>query len=565
MSLYTHLSHKQKHPISDHTPSEPASSAPSLSALQAGAIPTREQMGRRVDLPAAIQAKMEASFGADLSGVQLYESQTVADAGADAVTMGNKIGFAPGRLDFVSSGGQELLGHELSHVVSQARGEVTGSGFLSDHTLEARADREGALAAAGERVSDAPVTPLSPSSALSAAGPMQARKAKGKKELLKDDFNPTSGIKGSGTDSTGDGMFFTSVFGSHEERTAQTVADSGMDDILGSNLDPTILIRAYNDSRSTKLARMRGKQELTPEEKQNESASQYFSKRKADGTMSMDVNFANEATQNPLKGNVYNPAPSMDNGKRVVLYSGSAGNNFYQMHDQVLQYLDAGYTVYAYDYGGFGDSKNKDGGATELSEKSMLQDSQAIYDHVAKLAQDVEGRDFAAQDTLIHGFSMGGAMASHVARNAAIKSAKSGKDEDKLGGLVLESSMRDTTNAAISQAGGFLGRLGGAIGSRMHGEFDTMANLKETAALDPSLPVTFLAGTKEQGDHLSESDTHLYEDSKKLFENTQHAEVNADHVLTGSILVLQDRTRFGRNVPQRPLCPSCTQRRYSHV
>ena len=86
---------------------------PDLSQLQGGAMPTAEQLGRRVDLPGAIRAKMEASFGADLSGVELYESQTVADAGAQAMTMGNKIGFAPGELDFVSGAGQALLGHEL--------------------------------------------------------------------------------------------------------------------------------------------------------------------------------------------------------------------------------------------------------------------------------------------------------------------------------------------------------------------------------------------------------------------------------------------------------------------
>ena len=155
---------------------------PDLSQLQGGAMPTAEQLGRRVDLPGSIRAKMEASFGADLSRVELYESQTVADAGAQAMAMGNKIGFAPGQLDFASSGGQALLGHELSHVVSQARGEVTGNGFLNDHALEARADREGALAAAGESVYSGPVAPISTTStALSAAGPMQAKKPGRKK------------------------------------------------------------------------------------------------------------------------------------------------------------------------------------------------------------------------------------------------------------------------------------------------------------------------------------------------------------------------------------------------
>ena len=132
---------------------------------------------RPVDLPVAIQAKMEASFGADLSAVKLYESDAVAECGAQAVAQGNRIAFAPGALDFASSKGQALLGHELSHVISQGRGEARGRGFLNDAGLEARADREGALAAAGKQIYAGSVAaPLSAASAASAAGPMQAKK-----------------------------------------------------------------------------------------------------------------------------------------------------------------------------------------------------------------------------------------------------------------------------------------------------------------------------------------------------------------------------------------------------
>ena len=169
----------KRHSSVVHQNPQTAPAAPSLDALRAGIVqPTEEQLGRPVDLPGAIQAKMEAAFGADLSAVRLYESQAVADAGAEAVAQGSRIAFAPGKLDFASSSGQALLGHELSHVVSQARGEVTGSGFLRDAALEARADREGALAAAGESVYSGPVTTaLSDASAAPAAGPMQASKA----------------------------------------------------------------------------------------------------------------------------------------------------------------------------------------------------------------------------------------------------------------------------------------------------------------------------------------------------------------------------------------------------
>ena len=156
-----------------------AAPGPSMDALRSGlAAPTSAQMGHRVDLPEAMRMKMENAFGADLSAVKLYESQTVADAGAEAVTRGSDIAFAPGALDFTSHGGQALLGHELSHVVSQARGEVTGGGFLNSQTLEARADREGALAASGQQIYSAPMVTgaLSAATAASAAGPMQASK-----------------------------------------------------------------------------------------------------------------------------------------------------------------------------------------------------------------------------------------------------------------------------------------------------------------------------------------------------------------------------------------------------
>lgn len=154
---------KAKNNSIDQTAPQATAHGPSMQELAAGAAPSQEQMGHRVDLPEAIQAKMEASFGADFSSVKLYESQTVADAGADAMTIGSSIGFAPGKLNFSSTAGQTMLGHELSHVVTQARGEVHGQGFLNDHALEARADREGALAAAGESVYAGPVAPLSAS------------------------------------------------------------------------------------------------------------------------------------------------------------------------------------------------------------------------------------------------------------------------------------------------------------------------------------------------------------------------------------------------------------------
>ncbi len=198
------------HTYTDHKPAGKAApeketaelQGPSMAALRTGAAaPTPNQKGNPVDLPNAMRAKMENAFGADLSAVKLYESQAVADAGAKAITQGSEIAFAPGLLDFTSFGGQSLLGHEISHVVSQARGEVTGGGFLNDASLEARADREGAMAAAGQAVA-MPTAALSPVTAAAAAGPMQAKDKEKPPEEVQDVIEPETRVVAPGD--TGD-------------------------------------------------------------------------------------------------------------------------------------------------------------------------------------------------------------------------------------------------------------------------------------------------------------------------------------------------------------------------
>ncbi len=103
---------------------------PSLADLQRARCRPRSSSGRRSIFPPPYRPKWRVHSARIFSGIQLHESQTVAEAGADAVTMGRHIAFAPGKLS--APGGQELLGHELSHVVSQARGEVSGRGFLDN-------------------------------------------------------------------------------------------------------------------------------------------------------------------------------------------------------------------------------------------------------------------------------------------------------------------------------------------------------------------------------------------------------------------------------------------------
>ena len=109
-------------PVSGGGTSLPDSNSARLAMLESGQIsPTAADKGHRVDLPEAMRMKMESSFGMDFSGVKLYESKTLGQTGAEAMAQGNEIAFAPGKLDFASMEGQARLGHELSHVASQAR------------------------------------------------------------------------------------------------------------------------------------------------------------------------------------------------------------------------------------------------------------------------------------------------------------------------------------------------------------------------------------------------------------------------------------------------------------
>jgi hypothetical protein len=107
-------------------------------------------------IPLPVKAKMEAAFGTDFSGVRVHPRSSRATAlGALAYTQGSEIHVAPGQWAPETRQGQELLGHELAHVVQQREGRVQataqykGVGLNDDARLEAEADAMGARAAQG--------------------------------------------------------------------------------------------------------------------------------------------------------------------------------------------------------------------------------------------------------------------------------------------------------------------------------------------------------------------------------------------------------------------------------
>jgi ribosomal protein S18 acetylase RimI-like enzyme len=130
-------------------------------AVEAGPLGLAPGGGR--PLPEAVRGKMEAALGADFANVRVHVGSQAERIGAIAFTVGSDIYFAPGRYQPDTTQGQQLLGHELAHVVQQRAGRVRnplGSGLavVQNHALEAEADRLGRQAAA-HRVAAQPKMP----------------------------------------------------------------------------------------------------------------------------------------------------------------------------------------------------------------------------------------------------------------------------------------------------------------------------------------------------------------------------------------------------------------------
>ena len=104
-------------------------------------------------LPGEVRTKMERALGGDFSDVRIHIGPQAGSIGALAFTAGSDIYFAPGLYQPHSPRGQQLLGHELAHVLQQRQGRVRNPfggalAVIQDHALEAEADRLGHKAAA---------------------------------------------------------------------------------------------------------------------------------------------------------------------------------------------------------------------------------------------------------------------------------------------------------------------------------------------------------------------------------------------------------------------------------
>jgi hypothetical protein len=145
----------QNAPMQRAEPEEELQMKADPNAIQRAA-PEEEELQMKADpnkMPKNVQSKMEGAFNSDFSNVKIHQGSKASEVGALAYAQGNDIHFAPGQYDPGSKSGQELLGHELTHVVQQRQGEVkpttqvNGLAVNDDPGLENEADQMGKRAA----------------------------------------------------------------------------------------------------------------------------------------------------------------------------------------------------------------------------------------------------------------------------------------------------------------------------------------------------------------------------------------------------------------------------------
>ncbi|SNU08057.1 Alpha/beta hydrolase family protein [Lachnospiraceae bacterium] len=232
-----------------------------------------------------------------------------------------------------------------------------------------------------------------------------------------------------------------------------------------------------------------------------------------------------------LKGAIYGPKPGVpDTGKVVIFFSGSKGTAGDQMKTALDDYLKMGVKVVAMDYRGFGGSRTLDKKGNEigtpLSEKSLYKDGKNMLKYV------LNNMKVKPENVILHGFSMGGAVASKVAADYAQlqqkKALEAGRNVKKLGGVVLHSPIATLKEAAYDSTiedtkRGFMDRAtasfmsGGAY--LFGGAYSTRSHMRRLHKFDPDLPVHYVSGDVNAGDQLDIDVTEINRDPKANFQN----------------------------------------------
>jgi pimeloyl-ACP methyl ester carboxylesterase len=160
--------------------------------------------------------------------------------------------------------------------------------------------------------------------------------------------------------------------------------------------------------------------------------------------------------------------PHADPGAPTLLYLHGSFRNLYYNRPKIEALRDAGFSIVAVDYRGWGDST-----PIVPSEATIVTDAWRAWDELARRQPDPRRR-------VIYGHSMGGAIAVRLASEL-----RHGSD---YGALALESTFTSLPDLAASA--GFWGRVGAALTTM---EFDARSRI---GAVDA--PVWMLHGAKDR-------------------------------------------------------------------
>jgi dienelactone hydrolase len=461
--------------------------ASSAAGFEAGeAIEGRLQTlkGNGAPLPDTTRGQMESSFGADFGAVRVHTNNESAQLNrslqAQAFTHGSDIYFGEDTYKPNQDSGKQLLAHELTHVVQQGAAPSTPSvsrkmanvseGDVHDSRLQLARGKAGrvmgSLGSSPLGFLAAPFAPLIGAGAGAYYGAKAAHKKTGSKI----------------------GGFFGGLLGLLGGAVAGTI---------GAALLPILsAVPGLLGGLSSSLAfGFKGGRQKEAEEPAGQLPYNH-----------VPIEITTDTYV--LRGRRYNPKLQYRNGpsagKAVILFSGSGGPNENQLEPLARHYTKQGATAFAINYRGFGESRdrsrNRQGEFTEsspfMSEQGLVEDAVRIYTYVT-------GQGFAAGNIVLHGFSLGGAIAAKLAKRLARQGVQ-------LGGLVLHSSIKTAYEAGKGGIGlPVLGHIGGLITKLSAGSFDTTQSLEEIQQHDPNLPIHFMSGQKDAGDQLALGETNL--------------------------------------------------------
>lgn len=246
-------------------------------------------------------------------------------------------------------------------------------------------------------------------------------------------------------------------------------------------------------------------------------------KKNSEEKNSEDINL--RTAHGLLKGKVYEPKdPS---GKVAIIFSGSAGPAGEYAPKIAEEYLKMGVKVVCMDYRGFGNSESQSKKGKKIStypsEESIYQDGKDMLHYVI----DKDKMNVKPENVILHGFSLGGAVASKVAADYTQEQQKQalekGKTAHKLGGVVLHSSIDKMADVATRQENCIMGFGGWAFG----GGYNTRSHMQRLHRLDPDIPVHYVSGSKnavvdgeKDPDQLSLEITKLHQDPEAQFKNS---------------------------------------------